>query len=265
MARWTAISFQGDIQGTISDNNATLAFFGTGLNDNICYIGLNIPFYYYLTQDTNAEKLMQWVMGMEPGILPEREIFPISVDYGSDEIIIDSNVDYINTGLAYHDCFRSDQSIFVDNGLLITRSGRTRIEIVYPYLIEGILVTALGAFLLIVLLLYVRRSDMKDRGLIKVKEKKEEPQESKEKEYFYPELEKLDEEKKDKEEKPAEKIIEQETEKEIIEEEPEEETENISEEEPLVLAETKPENSAIKDFDIPMKTGDDFDIPLGNR
>ena len=136
---------------------------------------------------------------------------------------------------------------------------------VYPYLFEGILVTALGAFLLIVLLLYVRRSDMKDRGLIKVKEKKEEPQESKEKEYFYPELEKLDEEKEDKEEKPAEKIIEQETEKEIIEEEPEEETENISEEEPLMLAETKPENSAIKDFDIPMKTGDDFDIPLGNR
>ena len=276
-SKWVTYYLNGlsNVGGTISDNNVELAFFGTGLNENICYIGLNIPFYYYLTQDTNAEKLMQWVMGMEPGILPEREIYPISVDYKDNEIIIDSNVDYINTGLAYHDCFKSDQSIFVDNGLLITRNGRTRIELVYPYLLESVSVTALGIFLLIVLLWYVRRSDLKDRGLISVKEKKEKPGEAKEKEYFYPEMKKLEEDKKEEEkeeeeeekeaeENTGEKNFEQETEEEIQKDEAENESEIISEKEPWKLAKTKTEKGIDTDFDIPMKTGDDFDIPFGN-
>ena len=296
-SKWVTYYLNGlqNVGGTISDNNVELAFFGTGLNDNICYIGLNIPFYYYLTQDTNAEKLMQWVMGMEPGILPEREIYPISINYGTNEITVDSNVDYINTGLAYHDCFNSEQSIFVDNGLLITRSGMTKIRIVYPYLVESILVTALGLLLLTVLLWYVRRSDLVDRGIIKAKEKKEEQKETEEKEYYYPELKELEEkeeteeeetgedetkepveaeeaegneEKKEviaeAEEKQEEKIIEKETEKNIQEEEPENESEEISEKEPWKLAETKSEKGTAKDFDIPMKTGDDFDIPFGN-
>lgn len=295
-SKWVTYYLNGlqNVGGTISDNNVELAFFGTGLNENICYIGLNIPFYYYLTQDINAEKLMQWVMGMEPGILPEREIYPISIDYKDNEIIIDSNVDYINTGLAYHDCFKSDQSIFVDNGLLITRNGRTRIKLVYPYLPESISVTALGFLLLIVLLWYVRRSDLKDRGLIRVKEKKEKPGEAEEKEYFYPEMKKLEENKQEEEkeeeekeqehqevpeeteniteiepdetseENTGEKNIEQETEKEIQKDEPENEAEIISGKEPWKLAEAKSEKGIGTDFDIPIKAGDDFDIPFGN-
>ena len=231
-SKWVTYYLNGlhEVGGTISDNNVELAFFGTGLNENICYIGLNIPFYYYLTQDSNAEKLMQWVMGMEPGVLPRREIYPISVTYGNNEITIDSSVDYINTGIAYHDSFRSDQSIFVDNSLLVARSGITRIKVVYPYLFESIAVTAAGLFLLIVLLWYARRSDLKDKGLIVPKEKKEEPEkadETEEKQYFYPELGVT--------------------------------TGEVEE------AEKVPTENTGADFDIPMKSGDDFDIPFGRK
>ena len=255
-SKWVTYYLNGlhEVGGTISDNNVELAFFGTGLNENICYIGLNIPFYYYLTQDSNAEKLMQWVMGMEPGVLPRREIYPISVTYGNNEITIDSSVDYINTGIAYHDSFRSDQSIFVDNSLLVARSGITKIKVVYPYLFESIAVTAIGLFLLIVLLWYVRRSDLKDKGLIVQKKKKEEPEkndEPEEKQYFYPELGVKTEEVKDEEAEKEEK--EEREEKEETEETEEKQAEKV-----------RIENTGA-DFDIPMKSGDDFDIPFGGK
>ena len=282
-SKWVTYYLNGlqNVGGTISDNNVELAFFGTGQNENICYIGLNIPFYYYLTQDANAEKLMQWVMGMEPGVLPRREIYPISVTYGNNEITIDSDVDYINTGLAYHDCFSSDRDIYVDNNLLIVRNGLTKIRVVFPYLIESILVTALGLFLLIVLLWYVRRSDLKDKGLIK-KKQKEEVKEEAEKEYFYPELQKDKEEKEEPEEnheneeknenkevdaeevneiETEEKIVQQETKEKISEKEPETEI-KYPDEEPR---EGDGECGVDTEFDLPMKKGDDFDIPFGKN
>ncbi len=164
-SKWVTYYLNGltNVGGTISDNNVELAFFGTGENENICYIGLNIPFYYYLTQDINAEKLMQWVMGMDPAILPRREVYPVNIDYGNNKIVIDSNVDYLNTALAYHDSFRSQQDIYVDNNMLIVRKGRTEINVVYPYLTEGIAVSALGLVLLIILLIYIRKSDIRDK------------------------------------------------------------------------------------------------------
>lgn len=164
-SKWVTYYLNGltNVGGTISDNNVELAFFGTGENENICYIGLNIPFYYYLTQDINAEKLMQWVMGMDPAILPRREIYPVNIEYGNNKIVIDSNVDYLNTALAYHDSFRSQQDIYVDNNMLIVRKGRTEINVVYPYLTEGLAVSALGLVLLIMLLVYIRKSDIRDK------------------------------------------------------------------------------------------------------
>ena len=272
-SKWVTYYLNGlhNVGGTISDNNVELAFFGTGLNENLCYIGLNIPFYYYLTQDVNAEKLMQWVMGMDPGVLPQREIYPMAISYGNNEIAIDSEADFLNTGLSYHDCFRSDQEIFTDNNLLIVRKGHTQIKITPPYFIEGILVTVAGLLLLVLLLWYVRRSDLRDKGLISKKEKKAEKKdpekEKEEKEYFYPELQKVKEEEKKEEkeeieeEKTEEKIEDIKEEKEEIKEETKEEIKQNSE---PVETETSAKKFD-KDFDIPMKSGDDFDIPFGNR
>ena len=161
--------------GTISDYSVELAFFGTGQNENICYIALNIPFYYYLTKDANAEKLMNWVMGMESGKLPERTIYPINIEYGPKGMTIDSEVDYINTGLAYHEIFESTDNLYVDNNLLVVEKGRTEIHYAYPYLKRGLLMTAIGLLLTTAFMFYVYMSDKRDREAAKeaVREGKE--------------------------------------------------------------------------------------------
>lgn len=153
--------------GTISDNSVELAFFGTGQNKNICYIALNIPFYYYLTKDANAEKLMNWVMGMDSGMLPERTIYPIGIEYKKNGVIIDSGVDYINTGIAYHEIFISPDNIYVDNNFLVVEKGRTEIQYTYPYLNEGLIMSVLGLLLTVAFFVYVDRSNRRDRETVK--------------------------------------------------------------------------------------------------
>ncbi len=164
-AKWVTyyLNGLGDVKGTISDNDVELAFYGTGANENICYIGLNIPFYYYLTLDDNAEKLMQWVMGMDPGNLPERKIYPLDVKYSDDSITITSDVPGINTTLAYHDNFRSDSRLYVDNNLLVVDDGVTRISFAYPRFKEGLIVTLFGIFVFAALLSYMFYAEKRDK------------------------------------------------------------------------------------------------------
>ena len=163
-SKWVTYYLNGmkDVRGTISDNSVELAFCGTGQNENICYIGLNIPFYYYLTQDDNAGKLMQWVMGMEPGQLPERQILPLEIDFMSRGMIINSEEDYVNTALAYHDIFRSDRGLYMDNNMLVVREGQTIINFVYPYFKEGIIMSSVGLLLLTGYLWYMHRGNVKE-------------------------------------------------------------------------------------------------------
>ncbi len=166
-SKWVTCYLNGlkDVKGTISDNNVILSFFGTGINENVCYVGLNIPFYYYLTQDMNAEKIMEWVMGMEPGQLPDKELYPIDISYRADGISIHSDYDMIKTGVAYHDNFRGNTRIYDDNHILVVQRGNTDIHFVYPYLGRGLLVTFLGILFMILFLVYIYNAHQRDEAL----------------------------------------------------------------------------------------------------
>ncbi len=164
-SKWITYYLNGlkDVKGTIYDNNIELAFFGSGINENVCYIGLNIPFYYYLTRDSHAEKIMQWVMGMEPSVLPEKEIYKMETSSFLNGLMINSPVDDLNTGIALQDIFRSDRPLGEDNNLLVVDSGNTIIRIVYPYLMESLIVTGIGLLLCMIFLIYCFASEIRDR------------------------------------------------------------------------------------------------------
>ncbi len=166
-AKWVTCYLNGlkDVKGTISDNNVILSFYGTGINENVCYVGLNIPFYYYLTQDMNAEKIMQWVIGMQPGHLPAKELYPIDITYRPDGISIHSDYDMVKTGIAFHDNFSSGKSFYNDDHILVVQRGDTDIRFVYPYFKQGILVTIFGILTMISFLIYIERAHKRDEAL----------------------------------------------------------------------------------------------------
>ncbi|MCR5402943.1 MAG: hypothetical protein K6E91_03880, partial [Butyrivibrio sp.] len=167
-SKWITCYLNGlkDAKGTIFDNDVELAFYGTGINENVCFLSLNLPFYYYLTQDMNAEKIIQWIMGMDPGQLPEKHIYPIDIKYSSNGIVIHNYVDLIlKTGIAFHDNFRSGQKIYSDNHILAVGEGDTKISFVYPYFWQGLLTSLTGILLTVLFLVYVAKAYRRDEYL----------------------------------------------------------------------------------------------------
>ena len=84
------------------------------------------------------------LLGLEPARLPYREVETLSVIYQKDRLIIDSPKGNINTTIAYQDNFRSNQKIYNKNSLLIVQGLHTDIEITYPYLTQGLVLSGAG-------------------------------------------------------------------------------------------------------------------------
>ena len=75
-------------------------------------IGLNLTYYYSLTQDEGVGKLLSRAMDLSPDELPEREIEPYHIQYTKNQIILTAEKDDVNTGLAYHDSFAANREIY---------------------------------------------------------------------------------------------------------------------------------------------------------
>ncbi len=156
---WNTVYLENakQIQGYSWFQNKRLAFVGTGDNKNIIFMGYNFLYHVMETNDESVTSLMTDLLGLASNQLPERKIIPLEVTYQRDKIVIDSPGGKINTTLAYQDNFRSDQEIINQNNLLTVTEPHTEIKIVYPYLIEGLTVSAAGALGIAILLYFLYR------------------------------------------------------------------------------------------------------------
>lgn len=156
---WSTVYVDGldEVWGTVDDVDWDLPFYGTVKNDNIVVIGLNLTYYYSLTQDEGVGALLSRAMDLSSSELPKREIVPYTIRYSADDIKIDIDRDDVNTSLAYHDSFAADQEIYSKNHLTYVKAGTTVISLTYPYLKQGIAVSIAAAFLILGYTLHTRR------------------------------------------------------------------------------------------------------------
>ncbi|MCI8300614.1 MAG: hypothetical protein HFI69_09720 [Lachnospiraceae bacterium] len=156
---WNTVYVDGldEVWGTVEDLNWELPFYGTVKNDNIVVIGLNLSYYLSLTRDKGVEALLSHAMNLRPDEFPVREIVPYDIQYLQDQIVIDIDRDDVNTSLAWHDSFSSQQQIYAKNHLTYVKAGRTEIVLAYPWLGAGIAVSLAGIILIAVYCLRIRR------------------------------------------------------------------------------------------------------------
>lgn len=170
---WKTVYLDGLDQsmGSLYDNDLLLDYYGTIRNENIIMIGLNLPYFYQLTEDESIGKLLSEVMGLEVSDQPIRTIIPLSIEYHGRMIRIENkqsnatadiesleDSQNINTGLSYHDIFHSDQDIAEQNNLLIVNDKVTIIHLNYPYFMIGCVISIAGIVLLILYLIRIRKS-----------------------------------------------------------------------------------------------------------
>ncbi|GKX67917.1 6-pyruvoyl-tetrahydropterin synthase-related protein [Inconstantimicrobium mannanitabidum] len=147
-SKWNTVYLENvpHIEAYSKLSNETLGVIGTGDNNNLVFMGFNFLYHSIETKDQNIVGLLRDVFGTREEILPNREIIPIEVQYEKNKIIVSSPLDNLNTTIAYQDNFNADREIANEQNLLMVNKGTTKIEIRYPYLPIGIVVSFFGTF-----------------------------------------------------------------------------------------------------------------------
>lgn len=165
-ADWTTVYMNGldTVEGCLWDHEVQQAFLGTKHNGKITFFSLNLAYHYFLTKDPNAGMIISDVFESVDKELPQRKIVPLEINYNKNSIEIVSDYDNVNTTLAYHDIFKSDALIRKKLQLLYVDSGTTVIDMQYPYLLPGLLISIIGLILtplIFVLLLRGRQEEIR--------------------------------------------------------------------------------------------------------
>ena len=159
---WQTVYLEGldECWGKISDPEvgADLEFYGTVDNDNLVMVGLNLSYHYALTKDERVGDLLGHAMDLSASELPKRELVDVDVEYGADSITVTTDRDDVNTALAYHDVFSSDQKLRHSNNLTFVDKGTTVITMHYPYFGTGLAVSIGSLVLLVALVCALRRA-----------------------------------------------------------------------------------------------------------
>ena len=158
---WQTVYLEGldECWGQIHDKeiDADVEFMGTVENDNIVMVGLNLTYDYALTHDSKIGNLLSHCMDLDSSELPQREVAQVSVEHQADGLTIDTDADNVNTSLAYHDTFESDQPLRHSNNMLFADKGTTVVSMSYPYFGAGLAVSLVCAALIVALTLCMRR------------------------------------------------------------------------------------------------------------
>lgn len=152
---WSCVYVNGlvDVYATIREGDRTLPVCGTLENSHIKVIGLNLTYYEGLTGDEGMAGLLSRFLDISSQELPSRETLPISIDVSGNTLTVESEAGSVDTTLAALECMdvKSGTSWTAENLVYVGR-GKTVIELGYPYLWQGAMVSVLGLLGLIVLL-----------------------------------------------------------------------------------------------------------------
>jgi len=162
--KWSTVYLNGldDVWGYLEEDGQRLEFFGTAHNENLVFLGLNLTYHYALTKDAAVGRLLTHALTISGNELPRRTVVPLSVEFdGRKTIKIRSDYDDVDTALAFHDIFESDQPFYQKNNLTYVDKGETVIRLHYPCLREGCAVSGAGLLLTVVFLFVSRWRDQK--------------------------------------------------------------------------------------------------------
>jgi uncharacterized membrane protein len=116
--------------------------------DNICFIGLNLPYLYIENHQEDLKAFLDTLFDADGKVV--YETVPINIEYESKAITVTSD-EKVHTSIAYQDNFSSDKELTNDNNLLTVDAGTTRINIFYKDFYEGLILSLIGIAVTIIL------------------------------------------------------------------------------------------------------------------
>lgn len=160
-SKWNTVYLKGltDIWGTATVLDKQLAFYGTGQNKNLIYVGLNLTYHYALTKDKSIGLLLSEAIQLSGDSIPQRDLVPLRISQSGNQITIRSRNDGVNTTLAYQNLFAGGEGIYKKNNLTYVNAGETVIKIRPEYGIQGFGISGIGLILWICFFSWIKKKE----------------------------------------------------------------------------------------------------------
>jgi len=141
-------------------NHRLINYIGSKYHGNITFIGLNLPYFAFLTKDESAVKILEDSFGMEAYEAPERKVYPVAVRYKDNALSIKAESTDVIVPVAALDAFVVQKGSYkvVDN-LILTQSKELEVKVIYPYLNTGIILSMIFLMLIIGTTIAIRNID----------------------------------------------------------------------------------------------------------
>ena len=131
-------------------NNRVIKYLGSKHNANLTFIGMNIPYFAFLTKDEAAVKILEDAFGIKAYEAPKREVQPVKIKLSGNMLTITAKTQGVTVPVAAIDAFVVQKGSYsVQNNLIRMESKELEIKIVYPYLNAGIIISLIFLLLMI--------------------------------------------------------------------------------------------------------------------
>lgn len=140
-----------------------LVFIGQHENRNITFVAFNILYHGIENKDQEVIDIFGTAIGKMQNQLPYREIVPIDIEFRKNSISISSPEKDVCTTLANLDAFVTKDKVYSKHNLMFISNNKAEITVTYPYLKQGIALSAVGFVLAAFFIYFV----LKKRGVKK--------------------------------------------------------------------------------------------------
>ncbi len=133
-------------------------YIGKKDNENLVFIGLNLPYYAFLTKDENALKILEAEFGLKLFEAPHRKIHGLELIRKENIIDIYSDSSDVIVPLAALDAFEKIEGDYeIINNLVFLKTPKLRVKIVYPYVVTGLILSILFVVITIGLSIIIKK------------------------------------------------------------------------------------------------------------
>lgn len=131
-------------------NHRIINYIGSKQNENLFFIGMNIPYFAFLTKDQEAVKILEDTFEMKAFEAPKREVYPVEIVRSGDDLSIKATMSEVIVPIAALDAFVAQKGSYgIQNNLIHMKSKELEIKIIYPYLETGILISLIFVMLIV--------------------------------------------------------------------------------------------------------------------
>jgi uncharacterized membrane protein len=127
-------------------------------NENLIFVGLNLPYYAVETKDPTAIKMLEESLGIPAYKLPDREVMPVEIIFDKDEKISITTEKNVLIPLAAIDGFEAIEGEYeMLNNLVLAKDHYIILNIVYPYKTIGLIFSMIAIIILLITSLLIEK------------------------------------------------------------------------------------------------------------